>query len=239
MAGRLEGKVAAITGGASGFGEHAARRFVAEGAKVVIGDIQEAAGQAVADDIGDNCVFVRCDVTVEDDVAALVDAAVASFGRLDIMYNNAGIVGAVGPIATTPAEEWKKTIDIHLNGCFYGCKHAARVTRGSDLHHVERHVLAPEAATPGLDQLGQILGVTKLAWTESQYRYAWTPGFAFKREAWWDAVWRLKKFKDLFPALVVLPDHDWAAVEKAKTTDMTDMIVHIFSAPESSEDDAE
>ena len=127
MAGRLEGKVAAITGGASGFGEHAARRFVAEGAKVVIGDIQEAAGQAVADDIGDSCVFVRCDVTVEDDVAALVDAAVASFGRLDIMYNNAGIVGAVGPIATTPAEEWKRTIDIHLNGCFYGCKHAARV----------------------------------------------------------------------------------------------------------------
>ena len=78
-----------------------------------------------------------------------------------------------------------------------------------------------------------------LAWTESQYRYAWTPGFAFKREAWWDAVWRLKKFKDLFPALVVLPDHDWAAVEKVKTTGMTDIIVHIFSAPESSEDDTE
>ena len=78
-----------------------------------------------------------------------------------------------------------------------------------------------------------------LAWTESQYRYAWTPGFAFKREAWWDAVWRLKKFKDLFPALIVLPDHDWAAVEVAKTTDMTDMIVHIFPTPESSEDDTE
>ena len=76
-----------------------------------------------------------------------------------------------------------------------------------------------------------------LAWTESQYRYAWTPGFAFKREAWWDTVWRLKKFKDLFQTLVVLPDHDWAAIEKAKTADMTDMIVHIFSAPESSEDD--
>ena len=78
-----------------------------------------------------------------------------------------------------------------------------------------------------------------LAWTESQYRYAWTPGFAFKREAWWDAVWRLKKFKDLFPALVVLPDHDWVAVEKAKTADIIDMIVHTFSAPESSEDDTE
>ena len=78
-----------------------------------------------------------------------------------------------------------------------------------------------------------------LAWTESQYRYAWMPGFAFKREAWWDAVWRLKKFKDLFPALAVLPDHDWAAVEKAQITGMTDMVVHIFSAPESPEDDTE
>lgn len=127
MAGRLEGKVAAITGGASGFGEGAARRFVEEGAKVVIGDIQDERGQGVAGSIGDNCVYVHCDVTVEDDVANLVDTAVKEFGQLDIMYNNAGVVGAVGPIATTPADEWKKTIDIHLNGVFYGCKHAARV----------------------------------------------------------------------------------------------------------------
>lgn len=130
MAGRLEGKVAAITGGASGFGAGAARRFVAEGAKVVIGDIQDEAGQAVADELGADCEYVHCNVTVENDVANLVDTAVSKFGQLDIMYNNAGVVGAVGPIATTPADEWNKTIDIHLNGCFYGCKHAARVMVG-------------------------------------------------------------------------------------------------------------
>ena len=126
---RLEGKVAAITGAASGFGEAAARRFVAEGAKVVLGDIQEDAGAAVAADLGDAAVFVTCDVTNEDHIANLVDTAVSEFGRLDIMYNNAGIVGTVGPIATTPADEWKFTVDVLLNGVFYGCKHAARVMK--------------------------------------------------------------------------------------------------------------
>jgi NAD(P)-dependent dehydrogenase (short-subunit alcohol dehydrogenase family) len=124
---RLEGKVAAITGAASGFGEAAARRFVAEGAKVVLGDIQEEAGQKVAAELGDNAVFVPCNVTKEEDIANLVDTAVTQFGKLDIMFNNAGIVGAVGPISTTPADEWKFTVDILLNGVFYGCKHAARV----------------------------------------------------------------------------------------------------------------
>jgi len=76
---RLEGKVAAITGAASGFGRAAAQRFVAEGARVVLGDIQEDAGRAVADALGDAAVFVRCDVTSEADVAALVDAAMANF----------------------------------------------------------------------------------------------------------------------------------------------------------------
>ncbi|MEM8766862.1 MAG: SDR family NAD(P)-dependent oxidoreductase, partial [Pseudomonadota bacterium] len=124
---RLEGKVAAITGAASGFGRAAARRFVEEGARVVLGDIQEEEGTKVAAELGDAAIFRRCDVTSEADVAGLVDAAVEQFGQLDIMYNNAGVVGAVGPIATTPAEEWQRTLDIHLNGSFYGCKHAARV----------------------------------------------------------------------------------------------------------------
>lgn len=127
MAGRLEGKVAAITGAASGFGAGAARRFVEEGAKVVLGDIQDDGGEAVAAELGDAAVYVHCDVTKEDEVANLVDTAVEKFGQLDIMYNNAGVVGAVGPIATTPADEWQRTMDIHVSGCFYGCKHAARV----------------------------------------------------------------------------------------------------------------
>jgi len=124
---RLEGKVAAITGAASGFGAAAARRFVAEGARVVLGDIQKEAGAAVAAELGDAAVFVECNVTDEDHIANLVDTGVKEFGKLDVMYNNAGIVGAVGPIATTPGEEWRFTIDILLNGVFYGCKHAARV----------------------------------------------------------------------------------------------------------------
>ncbi len=129
MGSRLEGKVAAITGAASGFGETAARLFVSEGCRVALGDIQEQAGAAVAEALGDAAVFVRCDVTSEDDVANLVDTAVTAFGRLDIMYNNAGIVGAVGPIDTTPTDEWKATLDILLNGVFYGVKHAARVMK--------------------------------------------------------------------------------------------------------------
>lgn len=124
---RLEGKVAAITGGASGFGAATARRFVAEGAKVVLGDIQEEAGAAVAEELGDAAIFLPCNVTDESHIARLVDTAVEKFGRLDVMFNNAGIVGAVGPIKDTPADEWKFTVDVLLNSVFYGCKHAARV----------------------------------------------------------------------------------------------------------------
>ncbi len=129
MSGRLAGRVAAITGASSGIGRAAAERFVEEGAQVVLGDIQDDAGRALAESLDGNAVFVRCDVTSEDDVAGLVDTAVAKFGRLDVMYNNAGIVGAVGPIDTTPADEWHASIDILLHGVFYGVKHAARVMK--------------------------------------------------------------------------------------------------------------
>jgi NAD(P)-dependent dehydrogenase (short-subunit alcohol dehydrogenase family) len=129
MTGRLEGKVAAITGASSGFGAAAARLFVAEGCKVALGDIQAEAGAAIAAELGDAAVFTICNVTSEDDISKLVDLAVSEFGKLDIMFNNAGIVGAVGPIATTPADEWKATLDVLLNGVFYGMKHAARVMK--------------------------------------------------------------------------------------------------------------
>ncbi len=127
MGDRLAGKVAVITGGASGIGEATAKRFVAEGARVIVADIQAAAGQAVADSLGDSARFISCDVTVESQVAAAVDLAVSTWGRLDVMFNNAGIIGAVGSIAETSTEAWLKTTDVLLHSVFYGSKHAARV----------------------------------------------------------------------------------------------------------------
>ena len=94
MGNRLAGKVAAITGGASGIGEATARRFVEEGALVVVGDIQDDTGAALADELGEAAIFRHCDVSSEDEIAALVNAAVEQWGQLDIMMNNAGIVGA-------------------------------------------------------------------------------------------------------------------------------------------------
>lgn len=129
MSNRLAGKVAVITGAASGIGEATARRFVEEGCKVVLGDIQADAGQALADELGEGVVFAQCNVTSEDEVAALVDLAVSEFGRLDVMFNNAGIVGAIGPIDTTIDAEWTATLAVLLNGVFYGMKHAARVMK--------------------------------------------------------------------------------------------------------------
>lgn len=127
MTGRLEGRTAVITGAASGIGAGTARRFVDEGARVVVADLQEEAGRALAAELGDGTSFVRCDVTSEDDVAGAVDHAVSTFGRLDVMFNNAGIVGVIGRIADTPVEAWDNTIAILLRGVFLGAKHAARV----------------------------------------------------------------------------------------------------------------
>jgi NAD(P)-dependent dehydrogenase (short-subunit alcohol dehydrogenase family) len=129
MTNRLNGKVAVITGAASGIGAATARRFVAEGCRVVLGDIQAKQGRELADSLGSAAVFSTCNVTNEEDVSKLVDLADAHFGQLDIMFNNAGIVGSKGPIHTTPADEWVATLDILVNGVFYGVKHAARVMR--------------------------------------------------------------------------------------------------------------
>ena len=129
---RLENKVAVITGGAMGIGAATASRFIKEGCKVIIGDIQRGPGEAFAAQFGDQAAFAVCDVTKEDDVAALVDLAISRFGKLDIMFNNAGIVGAVGPIDTTPANEWNASLAVLINGVFFGMKHAARVMKPAE-----------------------------------------------------------------------------------------------------------
>lgn len=125
--GSLEGKVAVITGGASGIGEGTARKFVAEGARCVIADLQLPQAQAIADELGDACIATSADVANEVDVAAIVDLAVEHFGRLDIMFNNAGILGSVGPVAEITAEGWHRTMDVLLTSVFFGIKHATRV----------------------------------------------------------------------------------------------------------------
>ena len=129
MTGRVSGKVVAITGAASGLGEATARLMHAEGGFVVLGDIQEERGQQVANELGDRARYLRCDVTSEPDVANVVDTAVGEFGRLDCMFNNAGIIGAHGPIDEIPLDEYEFTMAVLLRSVFLGMKHAARVMK--------------------------------------------------------------------------------------------------------------
>ena len=123
--GRLAGKVAVITGGASGIGLATARRFVAEGASVVVGDLNATALAPVADELGDAAVTVVGDASSEDDVAALVATAVEQFGRLDVAFANAGI-GSVSRLVDADLAEWSRVLDINLTGPFLMVKHAAR-----------------------------------------------------------------------------------------------------------------
>ena len=144
MSSRLDGMVAVITGAASGIGAGTARRFVAEGASVVLADIQQELGESLAAELGNSAVFALTDVTSEDDVAAAVDMAVAQWGQLDVMFNNAGILGAVGSIAHTSLEDWEKTISILLTGAFLGSKHAARAMTPKGSGRSSTHRALPE-----------------------------------------------------------------------------------------------
>ncbi|OYT73595.1 MAG: 2,5-dichloro-2,5-cyclohexadiene-1,4-diol dehydrogenase [Chloracidobacterium sp. CP2_5A] len=125
--GKLDGKVAVVTGAASGIGEATARLFHAEGAAVVLSDIQDERGAGLAAELGERAAYRRADVTSEDDLAALADFAAARFGALDIMFNNAGAQGVSAPIAETSVEGFDLTVDLLLRSVFLGMKHAARV----------------------------------------------------------------------------------------------------------------
>ncbi len=127
--GALDGKVAVVTGGASGIGEASVWLFAEEGARVVIADMQEERGRSVADAIGKEVLFQPCEVSQEDQVAAAVARAVDAFGRLDCMFNNAGFGGALGPIDETPVEEFDLTLAVLVRGVFLGMKHAAPVMK--------------------------------------------------------------------------------------------------------------
>ncbi|MQM00131.1 hypothetical protein Taro_032861 [Colocasia esculenta] len=126
---RLEGKVALITGGANGIGAVTARLFCQHGAKVVVADIQDEVGRTLCDELGGAPVAtnVHCDVTSEDDVRAAVDAAVAAFGRLDVMFSNAGVIEAPKPLADADVASFDRVVAVNLRGSFLAAKHAARV----------------------------------------------------------------------------------------------------------------
>ena len=126
---RMQGKVAVVTGGASGIGKRTIERFVAEGGKAVIADIDEARGLRLKDDLGEAARYVRCDVTVEADIEAAVAAAVGAWGRLDLMYNNAGTGGDGSPIVSLTPEGWDATMNLLLRAPMLGIKHAAPVMK--------------------------------------------------------------------------------------------------------------
>lgn len=121
--GRVQDKVALTTGGARGIGEAYARILVAEGAKVVSGDLLDAQGAALAAELGINAAFVHLDVTQPDEWQAAVTFAVKTFGSLNILVNNAGIASAA-PITEFKLEVWRKTLDINLTGTFLGMQAA-------------------------------------------------------------------------------------------------------------------
>lgn len=129
LARRLEGKVAIITGAASGIGEAAVKLFSRYGAKVVIADIQDGLAHKVCKDLDrSSTTFVHCDVTKEEDLENVVNIAVDKYGKLDIMYNNAGIMGAVkSNILDNERSDFEKVVSINLVGTFLGIKQAARV----------------------------------------------------------------------------------------------------------------
>jgi NAD(P)-dependent dehydrogenase (short-subunit alcohol dehydrogenase family) len=126
--GRLDGKVAIVTGAASGIGRAIARRFVAEGSAVVGGDVDKEGLDALAEELGDGFVAAPGDVTVEGDQAALVATAVDRYGRLDVAVANAG-TGHLAPILEHDTVDWQRIIDLCLTGVFLTVKHAGRAMR--------------------------------------------------------------------------------------------------------------
>jgi len=129
---RFERKSVIVTGAASGFGEAIATRFAAEGAKVIVADVDAAGGDRVVGsirDAGGQAVFVRTDVSKAAEVKAMIDAAVAQFGGLDILVNNAGFSHHMMPLWELPEEEYDRVFSVNTKGVFLGAKYAVPVLR--------------------------------------------------------------------------------------------------------------
>jgi NAD(P)-dependent dehydrogenase (short-subunit alcohol dehydrogenase family) len=124
----LEDRVAVITGGASGIGRATVLRFLDAGARVVFGDLNVDNAERLVDGVADRSrvVFVRTDVSDEDEMAALVGTAIETFGGLDVVFNNAGVGGAFGPLSEIDVADWDRTFAVISRGVFLGTKHGAR-----------------------------------------------------------------------------------------------------------------
>ena len=127
MSGRLENRVAIITGGTSGIGRRTVEVFAEEGAFVLIAARREDYGRKLADELGDKVDFLKTDVSLETDVKRMIDYAVDRFGKLDCLFNNAGVPATRGSIATIPLEDYEYALSVLLGGVFLGMKHAAPV----------------------------------------------------------------------------------------------------------------
>ena len=174
-AGLLEGKVALVTGGASGIGRATALALAREGARVAVADTAAAEGERVAEEIrkaGGGAFFQRTDVTQEADVAALVKRAVAELGRLDCAVNNAGVTGGGGAVQELPLEVWSRTLAINLTGVFLCMKHELAVMRAQGAGAIVNMASgAGVIAVPGLAAYCAskhgVLGLTKTAAVEN------------------------------------------------------------------------
>ena len=167
--GRLDGKVALITGSSSGLGRVAAELFAREGAAVVVADVVDGDEVVSAiDDAGGDATFVSCDVTDDESVKNAVDHAVATFGGLHVLYNNAGVMlGDDDNPETTSIETYDKTMDINVKGVLLGCKHAIpalRASGGGSIVNVASFVAHMGAATPQVAYTaskGAVLAMTR------------------------------------------------------------------------------
>lgn len=168
----LTGKIAFITGGASGIGAATARLFVEEGATVALADLDAKRGEAVAGELGDNASFYQCDVTDENAVANVIDAIVERHGRLDCAVNNAGVTGEPAGIESMTVEAWRKVIDINLTSVFICLKHELRQMQKQESGAVVNVasgaglIPVPNLANYCASKHG-VLGLTKTAATEN------------------------------------------------------------------------